>query len=74
MIIEINSVPEETKPETNQFQKNISSLNKKEALILTLPAEKKLPPPPLIKDLPVSKWTMPSEPQGYIKSRKNDSL
>jgi hypothetical protein len=73
MIIEMNTVPEEAKPETNQFHKNISSLNK-EALILTLPAEKKLPPPPLKKELPVSKWTMPSEPQGYIKSRKNDSL
>lgn len=72
MIIEINTVPEETKPETNQLQKNSSSLDK-EALIVTLPAQKKLPPP-LKKDLPITKWTMPSEPQGYIKSRKNDSL
>ena len=72
MIIEINTVPEETESETNQLQKNISSLNK-EASILILSAEKKLPPP-LKNDLPVTKWTMPSEPQGYIKSRKNDSL
>jgi hypothetical protein len=72
MIIEINSIPEEAKSETNQLQKNISSLNK-EASILILPAEKKLLPP-IKKDLPITRWMMPSEPQGYIKSRKNDSL
>jgi hypothetical protein len=44
----------------------------KEALIIPLPVEKRVPAPQ--KEFPVSKWTMPAEPQGYIQGHDNDCL
>jgi hypothetical protein len=44
----------------------------KEAMIIALSFEKKLPVP--AKEFPVSKWTMPVESQGYIQGHENDCL
>lgn len=68
---EVTLVPPAETKESTQLQVSKPSLNK-EALIITLPVEKRLPAPQ--KEFPVSKWTMPPEPQGYIQGQDNDCL
>jgi hypothetical protein len=57
--------------ETNKLQISHPSSGK-EALIIPLPVEKRLPVPQ--KEFPISKWTMPPESQGYIQGHDNDCL
>jgi hypothetical protein len=71
MMNETNTLPEEKIMGTSQLQISHPSLNT-EALIISLPFEKKLPLP--LKEFPLCKWTMPPEPQGYIQGHENDCL
>jgi hypothetical protein len=71
MINEIDLVPQSETIQKKPLQIASSSQNK-EALIITLPVEKRLTVPQ--KEFPVSKWTMPAEPHGYIKGNDNDCL
>ena len=57
--------------ETTPLQVRKPSQNK-EALVIPLPVEKRLPAPQ--HDLPVSKWIMPPEQHGYIQPNDNDCL
>ena len=56
--------------ETTQLQVRKPS-QKKEAVIIALPVDKRLPAP---KDVPVSKWIMPPEEHGYIQGNDKDCL
>ena len=71
MINKIDLVPQNAPIQTSPLQITPGSKNK-EALIITLPTEKRLTAPQ--REFPVSKWIMPAEPQGYIKGNDNDCL
>jgi hypothetical protein len=71
MINDVTLVTQDETKERNQLQVSKPSLNK-EALIITLPVEKRLPAPQ--KEFPVTKWTMPPEQHGYIQGHDNDCL
>ena len=71
MMNEITFVPQAETKEKSQLQVSKSSLNK-EALIISLPVEKRLPAP--LKEFPVKNWTMPPEQHGYIQGNDNDCL
>jgi hypothetical protein len=71
MINEVTLIPPSETKETNPLQVSKPSSNK-EALVITLPVEKRLPAPQ--KEFPISKWTMPAEPHGYIQGHDNDCL
>jgi hypothetical protein len=58
-----------TKP--NRLQISHPSSNK-EAAVIPLSVQKKLPAPS--KEFPISNWTMPQEPQGYLRGHENDCL
>ena len=68
---EIILVPPGESKETTQLQVSKPSLNK-EAVIITFPADKRLPAP--LIEIPVSKWIMPPEQHGYIQGNDNDCL
>jgi hypothetical protein len=64
-------IPPGESKEATQLQISKPSLNK-EAVIITFPVDKRLPAP--LKEIPVSKWTMPPEQHGYIQGNDNDCL
>jgi hypothetical protein len=71
MMNEVTLVPQAETKETNPLQVSKPSLNK-EALIISLPVEKRLLAP--LKEFPVNNWTMPPEQHGYIQGNDNDCL
>ncbi len=64
-------IPATEPKESKQLQVSKTSQSK-EAVIIPLPVEKRLPAPQA--DLPVSKWVMPPEQHGYIQGNDRDCL
>lgn len=71
MTNEVVFIPQNELPEVNKLEISYPSSGK-ETPVIPLPVEKRLPPAE--KEFPISKWTMPPEPQGYIKGNDNDCL
>jgi len=71
MKIETHTLPKGKIVKVARLQVSHSSPNK-EAPVIPLPVQKRLPPPP--KELPVINWTMPQVPQGYLRGNENDCL
>ena len=71
---DVNLVPPAETKESKKLQVSVSKdLLKKEAPVIALPVEKKLPPP-APKEFPIDSWIMPPEQQEYIKGHDNDCL
>ncbi len=68
---EITLVPQVETEEVNPLLLS-SPFSTKEALIITLQVEKRLPAP--LIDIPLNKWMMPPEQHGYIQGHDNDCL
>ena len=71
MMNDIILIPPTEPKEVKQLQVSKPS-QAKEALIIPLPVDKRLPDPQ--KDVPVSKWIMPPEQHGYIQGNEKDCL
>jgi hypothetical protein len=68
---ETHTLPKGKLEKLTRLQVSHPSANK-EAPVISLPVQKKLPAPR--KEFPVSNWIMPQEPQGYIRGHENDCL
>ena len=66
-------VPKESVIKTPQLKKSSRTPDKKDILLIPPVKEKNEMPPPS-KEIPVSKWNMPPEPDGYIHGNDNDCL
>ena len=72
MMNDVNLVPSAETTETKKLQ--IGKVSpKKEAPVIPLPVEKKLPVR-APNEFPIDSWIMPPEQQGYIKGHDNDCL
>ena len=67
---EIILIPTTGTEETTPLQISKPSQNK-EAVIIPLPVDRRLPAP---KEIPVSKWIMPPAEHGYIQGNEKDCL